>query len=184
MLYSEKIKSCKKKWLHYGNCFPHSSERKTVTVTKIVVGSKEDQHQSLHYNKHFPQEYYAVKFPVKITEKNSLKQKKRYVIILSPMVIIGTWEGQGCRRGTVLRSSLEFQQAFDVSEPEDKHYKPLNVEEAPSDKILKMVCNKFVPNGTGSVDPPSREIGVSVLLRYGATKSLAPAKRLLQALVS
>ena len=37
-----------------------------------------------------PQEYYAVKFPVIIAEKNSPKHKKkkqkRYVIILSPMV--------------------------------------------------------------------------------------------------
>ena len=46
----EKIKSCKKAGLHYSNYFPHSTERKTVTVTEIVVGSKEDQHQSLHYS--------------------------------------------------------------------------------------------------------------------------------------
>ena len=84
ILYSEKIKSCKEAGLHYSNYFPHGTERKTVTVTEIFAGSKEDQHQSLCYSNSFPQEYYAVKFPLIITENNYPKHK-RVCNNLSPM---------------------------------------------------------------------------------------------------
>ena len=44
-----KDKSCKETGLHRSNEFPHSTERKTVTVIEIFIVSKEEQHQSLHY---------------------------------------------------------------------------------------------------------------------------------------
>ena len=40
------IKSCKETGLHYSYEFPHSTERKTVTVNKIVVPSKEDRRRT------------------------------------------------------------------------------------------------------------------------------------------
>ena len=50
MSYSEHIKSCTRTGLHYSNKFPHSAERKTVTVIEIWVVSKNEHHQSLHYS--------------------------------------------------------------------------------------------------------------------------------------
>ena len=46
ILYSEKIKILYKKGLHYSNQFPHSTEKKNVTVTEMFVPSKEEQHYS------------------------------------------------------------------------------------------------------------------------------------------
>ena len=71
--------------LHYRIYFPHSTERKNVAVTEILLASKEEQQQSLHYDNEFPQEWYAVKPPAIINEKNPQKQKK-YVISVSFMV--------------------------------------------------------------------------------------------------
>ena len=69
--YDTRTKNCKETRLHYSNLFPHGTERKTVTVAKVCLASKEEQQQSLHYHNYFPQELYAVKFPVIIAEKNS-----------------------------------------------------------------------------------------------------------------
>ena len=66
--YSEKINPVK--W-----DITHSTKRETVTVNELFVASKEEQHQTLYYSEQFPQEFYAVKFPVIISENSSPKQK-------------------------------------------------------------------------------------------------------------
>ena len=85
MLHSRKI--CKETALHYSNLFPHSTERKTATVTGIFVASKKEQHQLLHCSNYFSQEYDAVEFPVTITENNSPEQSK-VCNNLSPVVSV------------------------------------------------------------------------------------------------
>ena len=84
---SAKIRSSKHKWGYIAVLIPtQHREKKLVSVTEIFVVSKEEEHQSLHCIYELPPTFYAVTFPVIITENTSPPQEQ-HVIISSPMVV-------------------------------------------------------------------------------------------------
>ena len=105
---------------------PPGIRKKNCNCNRIIRGFQEEQHQWLHYSNSFPQELHAAKFPVIITENNSPKHKKRYVIILSPMVMSRTFVLCMYLSSAMPHMYVQIKRDNDLLEPLAQHTQPCN----------------------------------------------------------